>query len=104
MLFRSSNPAVQPVYEAGSIDTLVKIVDLNGGYTIIPELHEKMLSDEQKSKVRRLQSPEPVREVSMVIRNDYVRERMLNIISECVQSIIPEPMIDKGLRKFAIKL
>ena len=98
------NPAAQPIYEAGSIDTLVKIVDLNGGYTIIPELHEKMLSDEQKSKVRRLQSPEPVREVSMVIRNDYVRERMLNIISECVQSIIPEPMIDKGLRKFAIKL
>jgi len=27
------------IYEAGSIDTLVKIVDMNGGYTIIPELH-----------------------------------------------------------------
>ena len=26
-------------YEAGSIDTLVKIVDINGGYTVIPELH-----------------------------------------------------------------
>ena len=26
-------------YQAGSIDTLVRVVDMNGGYTVIPELH-----------------------------------------------------------------
>ena len=36
------------IYEAGSIDTLIKIVDKNGGYTIIPELHISTLSEEQK--------------------------------------------------------
>lgn len=36
------------IYEAGSIDTLVKIVDVNGGYTIIPELHMDLLSKSQK--------------------------------------------------------
>ena len=30
-------------YEAGSITTLVNIVDENGGYTIIPELHRQLL-------------------------------------------------------------
>lgn len=33
------------IYEAGSIDTLIKIVDRNGGYTIIPELHISTLSE-----------------------------------------------------------
>lgn len=33
------------VYEAGSIDTLIRIVDENGGFTIIPEMHLPFLSD-----------------------------------------------------------
>ena len=35
----------QHIYEAGSIDTLVRIVDNNGGFTIIPELHLAFLSE-----------------------------------------------------------
>lgn len=92
------------IYEAGSIDTLVKIVDENGGYTVIPELHVALLSAEQQKNVRRIVNPEPVREISLVVRNDFVRERMLNIVSECIRGIIPEPMVDARLKKFAIKL
>jgi Transcriptional regulator len=36
------------IYEAGSIDTLIRIVDRNGGYTIIPELHLNFLTNRQK--------------------------------------------------------
>ena len=92
------------IYEAGSIDTLIKIVDTNGGYTIIPELHKSFLSSLQLSRIRKIINPEPVREISLVIRKDYVKERLLNIISESIQKIIPEPMIDSRLRKFAIRL
>lgn len=92
------------VYEAGSIETLVRIVDENGGYTIIPELHIPLLSEAQKHNIRPLVSPEPHREVAFVIRKDFVRERMLNILSEAVKGVIPEEMIDPYLRKFPIKL
>lgn len=92
------------IYEAGSIDTLVKIVDENGGYTIIPELHVELLRDEQQERIRRLVDPEPVREISLVVRRDFVRERLLNIIAESVRTIIPEHMVDARLKKFAIKL
>ena len=27
------------IYESGSIETLIRIVDENGGFTIIPEMH-----------------------------------------------------------------
>lgn len=92
------------VYEAGSIDTLVKIVDENGGYTVIPELHIPLLSDRQKTCIRHFSGHEPVREVSLVVRNDYIRERMLNLLAESVRSIVPEELVDERLKKFAIKL
>ena len=92
------------VYEAGSIDTLVRIVDENGGYTIIPELHIPLLSEAQKRNIRPLVSPEPHRDVAFVIRKDFVRERMLNMLSEAVKDIIPEEMLDPYLRKFPVKL
>lgn len=92
------------VYEAGSIGTLVKIVDENGGYTIIPELHIDLLSPEQRRNLRRFAEPEPVREVSLVIRRDFVRERLLNIIADAVKQVIPEQMLDARLKKFAIRI
>lgn len=92
------------IFEAGSIDTLVKIVDENGGYTVIPELHIDLLRDFQQKNIRPLVGPEPVREISLVIRNDFVKERMLNEVASAVKKIIPEHMIDSTLKKFAIRL
>lgn len=92
------------IYVAGSVETLMRIVDENGGYTIIPELQLAMMSSEQLSHTRPLENPVPGREVAFVVRRDFVRERMLNILAEAIKSIIPEEMIEPRLRKFAIKL
>lgn len=92
------------IYEAGSIDTLIKIVDTNGGYTIIPELHIDLLSEQQKLNVRPIVNPEPNREISLVVRNDYVKERLLNVIAKNISDVIPENMLNERLKKFSIKL
>lgn len=92
------------IYEAGSIDTLVKIVDVNGGYTVIPELHVDLLSDEQRKNLRPLVNPEAIREISLVIRHDYVREGLMNAVANSIKKIIPAHMLDARLKKFAIKL
>ncbi len=91
-------------YQAGSIDTLVKIVDANGGYTIIPELHRALLTDQQQQRIRAIVAPEPNREVSLIVRTDFVRERMLNIIASVIRGIIPDHMVDSRLKKYTIKL
>lgn len=91
-------------YEAGSIDTLVKIVDFNGGYTIIPELHVEFLSEVQKQHIREIVKPEATREISLVFRQDYVREGLMNAVAEAVKKVIPQHMLDARLKKFAIKL
>lgn len=93
-----------PIYEAGSIETLVKIVDENGGYTIIPELHVPLLRSCQQRHIRHFAQPEPVREISFVIRRDFVRERLLNIMLDALKQIIPTQMLNGSVKKFPIKL
>lgn len=93
----------QAVYEAGTIETLVRIVDENGGYTIIPELHIPLLGD-RRSNVRYLRNPEPSREISFVVRRDYVREAILNIFANTIKEILPQSMITDNILKYPIRL
>jgi len=102
--FCHEKPHHNSIYEAGSIDTLVKIVDVNGGYTIIPELHIELLNETQKLNLRNIVKPEATREISVVIRHDYVREGVLNAVAECLKQIIPDHMLDARLKKFAIHI
>ncbi|MDD4990691.1 MAG: hydrogen peroxide-inducible genes activator [Paludibacter sp.] len=102
--FCIEKPVQNSTYEAGSIDTLVRIVDVNGGYTVIPELHIDLLTDKQKMNLREIVKPEATREISVVIRHDFVREGMLNAVANCIKQIIPAHMLDARLKKFAIRL
>lgn len=77
---------------------------MNGGHTIIPEMHIQFLDREQKKNVRRIIPKESTREISLVIRNGYVKERLLNAVSDIIKKIIPENMLDGRLKKFAIKI
>lgn len=92
------------VYEAGSIDTLIRIVDRNGGFTVLPELHIAYLTEEQTRNLRPLAEPEATREISMVMRQDFIREGVLNAVANIVREIIPESMLDTRLKKYRIRL
>lgn len=93
------------IYQAGSIETLIRIVDKNGGYTIIPELHLRFLNDKQKEKVLPLQvNPPAQRQVSLLVKEDFVRERMMQAVLNVLQQIIPEEMMDNRIKKHAVRL
>ncbi len=93
------------IYEAGSIDTLVRIVDRNGGYTIIPELHINFLSEEQKKNTAYLNMETPTqRTVSLLIKEDFIRERMLNAVLSTLNAIIPAHMVEARIKKGPIRL
>lgn len=102
--FCNYRAARQAVYEAGSVETLIKIVDENGGYAIIPELHVPLLRKCQQANVRVLTNPEPSREIAFVIHRNFVRERLLNILTDAIRMVIPPAMINKRLKKFSITL
>lgn len=94
----------QAAYEAGSVETLIRIVDENGGYAIIPELHVPLLSERQQCNVRPLTDPEPAREIALVVHRNFVRERLLNVLADVIKAIIPPQMVNERLKKFPITL
>lgn len=93
------------IYEAGSIETLIRIVDRNGGYTIIPELHLNFLTDIQKENTAYLNMETPTQRcVSILIKEDFIRERILNAVLGTLKAIIPEHMIEKRIKNGPVKL
>lgn len=88
------------IYEAGSIDTLIRIVDENGGFTIIPEMHLPFLSEQQRANVRKIEGDYlSQRRISLYIKDDYVRERMLNTVVDTLKTFMPESMLSKTVRR-----
>ena len=69
-------------YEAGSIDSLIKMVDQYEGITILPELAVRHLSAIQKNNIREFKQPVPVREISLVTYRHFVKTRMLETLKQ----------------------
>ncbi|MGI6074641.1 MAG: hydrogen peroxide-inducible genes activator [Fermentimonas sp.] len=91
-------------YEAGSIDTLINIVDDNDGITVIPEMAIANLSEKQKKNVRPFKNATPVREISLITRKEYIRELMVKIIINEIKEAVPKSLQDSAMKKYVIPL
>lgn len=93
------------IYEAGSITTLVHIVDENGGFTIIPEMHLPFLNGQQRKNVRPIEGNYlSQRRVSLYIKENYIREQMLNTITDALMVFMPKEMLSERMVKYGIRL
>ncbi|NDV79632.1 hydrogen peroxide-inducible genes activator [Dysgonomonas sp. 511] len=91
-------------YEAGSINTLINIVDNNSGMTIIPEMAIDELSEKQRRNVRPLKGMNPVREISLITRREFLRERVIDILISEIKKSVPKELTDTGLKKFVVDI
>lgn len=91
-------------YEAGSINTLINIVDRNSGLTIIPEMAINELSEVQKANIRPLKNMTAVREISLVTRKEFLRERVLNILMDEVRRSVPKELLNEELKKHVVNI
>ena len=91
-------------FEAGSIDTLINIVDENEGLTVIPEMAIENLSEKQKKNVRPFKNTTPVREISLITRKEFIRELMIKIIIDEVKEAVPKSLQDEAMKKYVIPL
>ena len=89
-------------YESGSLDTLISIVDYNGGLTIIPEMTAMGLSEEKQGNLRNIKGNTSVREVSLVVSKDFVRHNIANAIVDMIKKSVPKSMQDPELKKFTV--
>ena len=88
-LQKMSRQSSQFEYEAGSIETLKRMVELNDGITIIPELATLGLSTSQKHLIRNFKKPTPMREVSLVVYRDFLKKQLINALKSEILKTIP---------------
>ena len=92
------------MYEGGRVGTLIQIANEIGGYTIVPELHIPLIKDELKGCLKPIVNPEASRTIILVIRRDYVHERMMNVIIESLKSIIPTGFLESMIKTDYLRL
>jgi LysR family hydrogen peroxide-inducible transcriptional activator len=73
-------------YRSGSIEALKSLVRSGMGYTLIPALAE---TAEDRELTHPFTSPIPVREVSLVVHNSFVRERLLEVLRDAIRQAVP---------------
>ena len=62
------------------------------------------LTEKQKENVRPFKDISPVREISLVTRKEFLRERVLKIIINEVKQSVPAGLINPELKKFVVDL
>ncbi|MGC4020588.1 MAG: LysR substrate-binding domain-containing protein [Cyclobacteriaceae bacterium] len=88
-------------YQAGSIETLKKMVDLNNGITILPELALRDLTKKQQKNIRFFRSPAPVREISIVTYRYFAKHNLIEVLKNEILASLPENMKDSIKKQIA---
>ena len=86
-------------YQTGSFETLKAMIDHDEGYTLIPEL----ATNTKSKKVKRFIAPEPVREVSLVVSESFVKESLLVHLRKCIMNAVPVHF-KKNEKYFRVKI
>ncbi|HEX2616104.1 MAG TPA: hydrogen peroxide-inducible genes activator [Flavobacteriales bacterium] len=76
-LRRKGGAAGHLEYVSGSIDALLRMVDTQGGLTIVPELATFDMDRKRKARLREFKAPAPVREISTVTYRHFMKDRLL---------------------------
>ena len=76
-------------YESGSIETLMKLSDREGGSTLIPELATLDLDEERLGQVKFIANQNPVREISLLTRPKSHKMRLFEVLVETIKENLP---------------
>lgn len=98
---RKRKPTGRALFESGSLETLRKMVDQGGGYTLLPALAAADIDENRRKKqIREFAVPVPTREVSLIYSRVYKRKATLNAIAAVLQAGLPANYLKPEAKKF----
>jgi len=87
-------------YDSSNVETLRRMVEKNGGMAVLPELATLEFGEDQMERIRYFESPEPVREISLVTSIHFVKDSVLQSLMDEILKLVPEKMrVQKKNRK-----
>ncbi|WP_423130352.1 hydrogen peroxide-inducible genes activator [Gaoshiqia sp. Z1-71] len=91
----SSNDLLPFHFEAGSLETLMNIIDKEGGITLIPELAAFEMPAERSMHVRAFDDMTPLREVSLVYSRHFAKNKLIELLWREIVSAMPQNLLNK---------
>ncbi len=82
-------------FEAGSLETIMNIIDREGGLTLIPELAKQGMSEKRMANVKSFTNIKPLREVSLVYSRHFAKYKLINLLWREIRETIPPEMQDE---------
>jgi LysR family hydrogen peroxide-inducible transcriptional activator len=77
-------------FESGSLETLKNLVDLYGGYTLLPYLATEHLGD--RTSLVQFERPIPAREIGLVYRREHYKNELIESLGEAILKCIPDEL------------
>ncbi len=81
-------------YQSGSLETLIRLVGMGQGVTILPAMAVETLSTEQRQHVFPFLTPAPVREVSLATHRDFLKNDLIAALQAEIMAGVPEEFIN----------
>jgi LysR family hydrogen peroxide-inducible transcriptional activator len=75
-------------FESGSLETLKRLVDLYGGYTLLPHLAKDDIGS--GTQLIQFERPIPAREIGLVYRREHYKNELIEALGEAILQSIPE--------------
>lgn len=82
-------------FKSGSLEALKRIVDNQGGMTLLPELAVLYLSESDKRHLRWFNDPKPVREISLVTHRSFLKKRLTEALYKEIITSLPDGLQQK---------
>ena len=77
-------------FRNGSLETLRKIIDRNGGITLLPQLACQYMGDRRREMIRHIQEPVLTRTISFIAPRGFEKNRISKVIQKEIIKSIPE--------------
>lgn len=81
-------------FESGSLETLINLVNTEGGYTLLPQLATENLSS--KGVLKDFSNLTPLREVGLAYSRTNVKSKLLQILGDEIKQSVSKQMLEKG--------
>jgi LysR family transcriptional regulator, hydrogen peroxide-inducible genes activator len=82
-------------FEAGSLETLMNIIDREGGITLIPELAKDSMSEKRVANVLGFTDFKPLREVSLVHSRHFAKYKLINLLWKEIRETLSKNLLNE---------
>ena len=83
-------------YESGSIEALMRLVDIEGGLTLVPELATIGLPGEKLDQLKFIDDQSPVREISVVLGRKTLKRNLVDVMVNEIMTALPPQVLENA--------